>query len=299
MFTLAHLSDPHLAPLPRPQPGELFNKRITGYLNWLRGRHRMHRREVLDAIVADVKAAGADHIAVTGDIANISLAEEFLRGRKWLDALGKPSDVTFIPGNHDAYVRAAAHDPERYWADYMSGDGEDGPVAFPFVRRRGAIALIGTSTAVPTPPFMATGWLGQAQIARLAAVLDALKKENLFRVLLIHHPPVSPRERSKRLLDAADVLKVVATHGAELILHGHDHVPMLNWLDTPNGRAAAIGVPSASGAPAFAKAPAAWNLYRISGARGAWQCEMISRAITRDGSIAEISRANVSPANAR
>ncbi len=298
MFTLAHISDPHLAPLPRPHPGVLFNKRITGYLNWVRGRHRMHRREVLDAIVADVKAAGADHIAVTGDIANISLAEEFLRGRKWLEALGKPLDVTFIPGNHDAYVRAAAHDPERYWADYMHGDGENGPVTFPFVRRRGPIALIGASTAVPTPPFMATGRLGQEQLDRLGPVLDALKREKLFRVLLIHHPPVSPRERSKRLLDAPQFLSAIAAHGAELILHGHDHVPMLNWLDGPRGRVAAVGVPSASGAPGVAKAAASWNLYRIAGAPDAWQCEMITRGITRDGSIAEIGRVNVSPAKA-
>ncbi|HEU4662019.1 MAG TPA: metallophosphoesterase [Pseudolabrys sp.] len=298
MFTLAHISDPHLAPLPRPRPGELFNKRITGYLNWLRGRRRMHSRAVLDAIVADLKAARADHVAVTGDIANFSLGEEFVRGRKWLEEVGKPSDVTFIPGNHDTYIRAAAQCPELYWADYMRGD-HDGAVSFPFVRRRGPVALIGLSTAVPTAPFMATGWLGADQLIRLGAALHALKNEGLFRVVLIHHPPVTSRDRSKQLLDAAAFLSTVAAQGAELILHGHEHVAMLNWLDGPQGRAAAVGVPSASGAPGFAKAAAAWNLYRIAGTAGAWRCEMISRAIAHDGSIAEITRADISPVNAR
>ena len=55
-FTLAHLSDPHLAPLPAPSLRELIGKRATGYLHWTRTRHKIHRREVLDALVADLRA---------------------------------------------------------------------------------------------------------------------------------------------------------------------------------------------------------------------------------------------------
>ena len=154
MFTLAHLSDPHLAPLPEPRWSELIGKRATGYLNWRRRRRFIHDAKTLGKIVADMKAQAADHIAVTGDICNIALQEEFDRGRKWLQDLGSLRDVSFVPGNHDAYVSKAV----RYaplWAPYMSGD--DGAAGFPFVRRRGPLALIGLSTAVPTPPFMATG----------------------------------------------------------------------------------------------------------------------------------------------
>ena len=82
----------------------------------------------------------------------------------------------------------------------MSAD--DGAVGFPYLRRRGPLALIGLSTAVPTPPFMATGRLGEAQLARLAETLVALAREKLFRVVLIHHPPVSEAKRHKRLTDA-------------------------------------------------------------------------------------------------
>src|SRR6516162_5754458 len=73
MFVLAHLSDPHLGPLPRPRLGELMGKRATGFLNWRRKRGRIHRPDVLARIVADLKAQTADHIAVTGDLVNISL----------------------------------------------------------------------------------------------------------------------------------------------------------------------------------------------------------------------------------
>ena len=107
MFTLAHLSDPHLAPLPAPRWRDLIGKRVTGYINWQRKRRFIHDAEVLGKIVADLKAQAPDHIAVTGDLANIALAEEFARGRDWLQDLGAPHDVSLVPGNHDAYVRQA------------------------------------------------------------------------------------------------------------------------------------------------------------------------------------------------
>src|SRR5262249_36749995 len=107
MISLAHLSDPHLGPLPTPRLSELASKRVLGFVNWTRKRRLLHRPEVLDALVADLKAQSADHIAVTGDLANISLPQEFIAARAWLDRLGAAHDVTVVPGNHDAYVRAA------------------------------------------------------------------------------------------------------------------------------------------------------------------------------------------------
>ena len=50
-FTLAHLSDPHLPPLPAARLGDLAGKRALGYLNWTRNRHKFHRRDVLDALL--------------------------------------------------------------------------------------------------------------------------------------------------------------------------------------------------------------------------------------------------------
>ena len=79
-FTLAHLSDPHLPPLPAARLRDLASKRALGYLNWTRNRHKYHRREVLDALVADIRAQAPDHIAVTGDLVNLALEAE-LRSR--------------------------------------------------------------------------------------------------------------------------------------------------------------------------------------------------------------------------
>ena len=288
-FTLAHLSDPHLAPLPQPRWSELLGKRITGYINWQRKRRLIHDAAVLAAVVADMKAQAADHIAVTGDIVNIALADEFRHGRDWLENLGSAHDVTFVPGNHDIYVHEAAAFAKRAWGAYMADD--DGTGGFPFVRRRGNVALIGVSTGVPTAPFLATGWIGVNQLAGLAATLNTLKSEKLFRVVLIHHPPVSQAGRTKALLDAPLLKRIIAAHGADLIVHGHDHVHMLNWLPGPDDtRVPVVGVPSASAKPGADKDAAAYHLYRIDGARGAWQCELVSRGITPQGEVAEQKR---------
>ena len=289
MFTIAHLSDPHLAPLPPVRWSELVGKRVTGYINWQRRRRFIHDPGTLAAIVADLRKQTPDHIAVTGDIANIALAAEFTQGRDWLERLGSAQEVTFVPGNHDIYVRAAAKFAGRQWGAYMSDDDAAG--GFPFVRRRGNIALIGLSTGVPTAPFLATGWLGTNQLAGLAAVLNRLKNENVFRVVLIHHPPVSTAARHKQLLDAPVLKRVIAAHGADLLLHGHDHLHMINWLDGPSGtRVPAVGVPSASAKGDTGRDLAAYNLYQIDGTRGAWQCALITRGVDASGEVVQQKR---------
>src|SRR5829696_3185115 len=290
MFTLAHLSDPHLGPIPTPRLRELINKRGLGIINWYRKRHRHHRADVLAAIVADMKAQSPDHIAVTGDLVNVSLDVEFANAAHWLDTVGTPNDVTLVPGNHDAYIRRASGWAARHWGKFMRGD--DG-AAFPFVRRRGPVALIGLTTSLPTGPFMATGRLGGEQLARLAEILIALAREPLFRVVLIHHPPIPNRRHyMKRLIDGPMFRALLAEHGAELVLHGHNHDQQLMWLDGPKGRRIpAVGVPSASAIVSTHDDPAAYNLYRVGGEPGAWQCEMTVRGFTfgREG-ITELNR---------
>jgi 3',5'-cyclic AMP phosphodiesterase CpdA len=292
MFVLAHLSDPHLAPVPRPRIAELASKRLTGYLNWLRKRRAIHRSDVLAAIVRDLAYARPDHIAVTGDLINIALPAEFENARRWLDALGDPAQVSLVPGNHDAYVAGADALCERHWAPYMAGDvasaSAGGDATFPFLRIRGPVALVGVSTAVATPPFMATGRLGARQIARMTALLEGAAAQ--FRVVLIHHPPVVPKSHFKRLVDAAAFRQAIAEAGAELVIHGHDHVRSLAFIDGPRGRVPVIGVPSASAAFGADHDAAGYNLYRIDGRPGGWTCEVERRGLNAAGAVVECER---------
>jgi len=292
-FVLAHLSDPHLAPLPTPHLFELAGKRIGGFVNWQRRRRHFHLTAVLDRIVADLKSQATDHIAVTGDLINLSLAAEFAPARAFLERLGRPPDVTVVPGNHDTYVWSKRRHPQLHWADYMRDDAlsADATPQFPFVRRRGPIVLIGVTTAVPTLPFRATGRLGTAQLSRLAALLD--EHAGKFRVVLIHHPPrTKPEWGDRRLTDGEAFIAILKQHGAELVLHGHEHLDMVRWFETPQHQVAAVGVPSASGTIGWKYDAAAYNLYAIEGDAGCWRCEMIVRGLNRDGTrIVERKRA--------
>jgi 3',5'-cyclic AMP phosphodiesterase CpdA len=291
-FTLAHLSDPHLPPLPAVRLRELAGKRAFGFLNWTRNRHKYHRREVLDAVVADIRAYQPDHIAVTGDLVNLALDAEFKPAHAWLERVGPSERVTVIPGNHDAYVRATRHRFAATFADYLRGDEAAGPGSFPFLRRRGPVALIGLSSAVPTPPLMATGRLGQAQLQALEKLLARLATEPAFRVLLVHHPLHSDA-RAKRLTDSHQLLSLLRRYGVELVLHGHDHIHSAMWFDGPNGKIPAIGVPSASALPRHHYPAAAYNLFSISRNGDAWRCEQVVRGVDDGLRVTELRRARL------
>jgi 3',5'-cyclic AMP phosphodiesterase CpdA len=287
-FLLAHLSDVHLPPLPSPRLTELLGKRMLGYLNWTRNRHAIHRRDVLDALVADMQTHRPDHIAVTGDLVNLALAAEFGPVRAWLERVGARDRVSLVPGNHDAYVRRAVARFDATFGDYMMSDGA--VAGFPYLQRRGPLALIGVSTAVPTAPFMATGWLGQAQLDALDQMLAGLAGEQRFRVLMIHHP-LRSKHRHKRLTDSDALQAILRRHAVELILHGHDHVHSTMWFDGPAGKIPAVGVPSASAIAQGHKPAAAYNLFAIERDGDAWQCVQTVRGFGDGTDVRELQSA--------
>jgi 3',5'-cyclic AMP phosphodiesterase CpdA len=295
MFTLAHLSDPHLGPLPRARFHQLASKRLLGYLNWRR-RQGLHRPEALDAIIADVRAHAPDHIAVTGDLVNIALPAEFAHALAWLQDLGDPTDVSVVPGNHDAYVRQWGGQGFRLWADYMRSDprGDDflqsWHAQFPYIRVFGNVALIGTSSARATAPFLAAGRLGRAQLRLLEKALEALGAAGLARVLLIHHPPLPGMAGWRRgLHDAWALRDVLRAQGAELVLHGHEHRFKLNWLEWSGGTIPIVCAPSASAAATatrpsgHSKPPAAYHLYRIGRDKHGCVIHMTRRGLIEGG----------------
>jgi 3',5'-cyclic AMP phosphodiesterase CpdA len=288
-FTLAHLSDPHLPPLPAARLRDLAGKRALGYLNWTRNRHKYHRRDVLDALVTDMQAQRPDHVAVTGDLVNLALEAEFEPAQAWLESVGAPDHVTVIPGNHDAYVRATRHRFVGAFGNYLRGDVSGEAASFPFVRRRGPIALIGVSSAVPTPPLMATGRLGRAQLEALARILAQLSAEHAFRVLLVHHPLRSD-SRIKQLTDSRQLRALLAQHGVELILHGHDHIHSTMWFEGPKAKIPAIGVPSASALAHRHYPAAAYNLFSIAREGESWRLEQSVRGFGDHGSIRQLQQ---------
>lgn len=290
MFTLAHLSDPHLGPLPDPRFRELLSKRMIGYLNWHRNRARTMTSAYLDRLVSDLHAHNPDHIAITGDLVNIALDREIAAAKRWLESVGDGERVSVVPGNHDAYVPGAIRKACDAWSPYMTGDGETA-TEFPYLRRRGRIALIGVSTARASGPWFATGRVGVRQTRSLSDMLRALGEERLFRVLMIHHPPGRKATAwLKRLTDASRVRAAVKLAGCELVLHGHTHLATQSAIDGPQGPVPVICVPSASNAPGGRRPSSRYNLFRIEEAARGWGCRMEERGfMEKDGCVATIA----------
>lgn len=284
MFRLAHISDVHLGPLPDVTYRDLASKRVVGYVNWQRNRRRHMHDAVIDTIVADMKASGPDHLAITGDLVNLALDGELEMAKHWLETLGSPNDVSVVPGNHDAYVPGAFDKTCRSWAAWMTGDGVNTPVdrnTFPYLRVRGDVALIGVSTARATAPFMANGFFLEGQAERLRGMLDATGKRGLFRVIMIHHPPMRGAvSQNKRLFGISRFHRVLHRHGAELVLHGHSHVPSLFFIGARKTKIPVVGVAAAGQAPGSSHAPAQYNLLDIDGEKDNWRIKLTRRGLT-------------------
>ena len=279
MFTLAHITDPHIGPLPQVGARDLLNKRFFGYLSWKRRRHAIHRPEILTDLWRDLANIAPDHVAITGDLTNIALPQEFEQVLQWLDRLGQPDRITVIPGNHDAYVALPWERSIGQWSDYMAGDTEPGEESrpmtagdFPATRIRGDIALIGLMTAQATPLFLATGTVGHDQLARLEDQLTSLGRKGFCRVVLLHHPPCPDGLAwRKRLVDADELLSVFRRSGAELVLHGHDHKFGSASIDSIDGRVAVFGVPSASAIADGKRPQSHYHLYGIGRSAKGWE----------------------------
>jgi len=303
-LTIAHLSDLHLTPLSGFGPRHWNVKRTLGYLNWHRGRKRVHRLEAVADLVADMRGLAPSHIVVTGDLVNIGLPSEHVAALAWLEDLGPPESVTVVPGNHDIYVHLASDPGVERWRAYMSPDsfgaalGLAAPDGFPFVRRLGRVAVIGVNSAEPTPPFVAAGRIGARQMDALARALDATAAAGLVRVVLVHHPPLPGQAPARRgLADAAELERVLVDHGAELVLHGHNHRDMLSWLQTRAGPAAVIGIASSSAARAHKDEPLGrYNLFRFTVDGGSVRIDHTARGFAvPDGPVVELEHRTLVP----
>lgn len=276
MFRLAHVTDPHFRSWDGVRPADFLGKRAVGALNLLLNRRRHHRMELLAALGDDLRSLGFDHVALTGDLSNVSLDSEFAAARRWIERVSpEPRRVTVIPGNHDTYVEEVVRRRgfETAFARYLAPDAPAGTAGtssagsdYPFAHVRDGIALVGVNSCVPTGDLGAWGVVGDAQAARLEALLGRDDIRSLVRVVLVHHPLVMQKGGEERnLRDRGALCALLARTGADLVLHGHDHRDERVTLAGPAGvRIPVVGAGSAS----YAGHPdrrARYNVYEIDG----------------------------------
>lgn len=287
MFRLAHVTDPHFRSFDGARVGDFLGKRAVGALNLVVNRRRKHKMELLTALGDDLRRERPDHLALTGDLSNVSLDAEWREALRWIEGLGcSPKDVTVIPGNHDAYVPEVVTCGafESLFAPYQTPDwgavddagaGPDvnaGTTAraerdhhYPFVRLRGPLALVAVNSCVATRDLGAWGQVGASQLARLEVALASPDLLRRTRVVLIHHPLVRQKGGEDRnLKDRQALSDLLGRAGADLVLHGHDHQDEKAQVPGPGGTSIpAIGAGSASYA-GDAGRRARYNIYEFS-----------------------------------
>jgi len=288
-FVIAHFSDPHIARVDQIDKRDLLSKRLFGYLRWKLKRRFEQSYELLTILHKDLQHSKPDHIAITGDLTQLSLPAEFEKARDWLQSLGTPEQVTVIPGNHDTYVKTAWHQSFALWLDYMLGDAQAqqaGSISslaelFPTLRIRNRIALIGISTAQPSAPHLATGAIGADQLKKLETILKQIDGQRLFRIILIHHPPISGVVNWRRSLTDAQFLQtLLKRYGAELVLFGHAHKTAYGDLAAPAGLIPAMGAPSVSSLVRSDARRSRYYLYEIIPSAEGWNVQMVERVFS-------------------
>lgn len=268
-MVVAHLSDPHLF-VPRAVGlGAFFDKRLIGGIHALLRRQWIHRREILEAALTALAGLGPDHLVVTGDISTLGAREELEAFRDLLGMLPMtPSDITVVPGNHDAYTRplVEARIFHEIFEPYLTSDFPSSPESWPKVRLRGSLAIVACCTARPSAPLFAVGTLGADQGARLEAVLGELGQRRFFRTVALHHPPQEGAGHwHNRLTDAAELRSIIGRQGAELVLHGHLHRHLEAGLPGPGALVPVRGIPSVSSGEVSPGRRGGFRLYRIQG----------------------------------
>ena len=208
-----------------------------------------------------------------------------------MEALGEPGFVSFVPGNHDAYVRGSLKgllDAVGPW----TRDDAGGEKAFPYLRRRGPLALVGLSSAIPTAPFVASGRLGSDQIRAAETMLQdlAAEPERPCRVVMIHHPPhVGGAKAGRNLTDAHAFEAMIGRVGADLVLHGHNHVGSVAFVMSPGGRRVpVIGAPSASARGGALKHCAGYHLYEIDRTATGFSLTATLRGLLPEGGLGDL-----------
>jgi 3',5'-cyclic AMP phosphodiesterase CpdA len=271
---IAHLSDLHVLDLAGVPARAYANKRLLGYANIRFKRKHVHKADIAAKLFRDVVRAKVDHVVITGDLTNLALESEFRAALRLIgEELGLPEDrVSIIPGNHDAYVSEPKLRPfSTLFAGYTSSELPEfslplGGGNFPFVRIRGPVAIIGLSSAVPRPPFVAAGVLGEAQRKSLRAILRHPEVRDRTPVVLVHHPSYPPSSRLKSLVeglhDGADLERDLAESHPALILHGHLHRRVLR-KGRGHGGLQILGATSASLHHHDPDRMAGYNIYDI------------------------------------
>eukprot|EP00164_Ancoracysta_twista_P005674 GFYU01007789.1.p1 GENE.GFYU01007789.1~~GFYU01007789.1.p1 ORF type:complete len:361 (-),score=70.44 GFYU01007789.1:129-1211(-) len=269
IFRLAHMSDVHVlggVSITNTSWRQIMGKRITGLLNiYFKRGPKKHPPHVFEAALNDATQLSCDHIALTGDVTNLSLDREFKAARelitRWQVSAENAPRLSIIPGNHDIYTEDQAGAPgfmkelSDYTVSDVRFDGYDGGHAHgmwrPFVHVGTSgtghddhpVVVLGINSCHPRPVYVATGEILPAELQQAQKLLDEVKSSHSrgglglpYTVLMVHHPAIHRFDEAKEKQHALDgesrraLAEFAHKNDVSLILHGHNHIPFYDYM---------------------------------------------------------------------
>jgi Icc protein len=176
---------------------------------------------LLERVVREINEAEPDLVVVPGDLTADGYRDEYEVAKGHLEQI-ECKDVIVIPGNHDSRNVGYLHFVELFGQRWdvremnldIASDGE-------------GTKHVRVVSVDSTKPDLNDGEVGRHRYQWLGEKLGHAD-EDVFKVVVIHHHlvgiPNTGRERNI-VLDAGDVIEMLATHDVDLVLAGHKHVP--------------------------------------------------------------------------
>ena len=176
---------------------------------------------MLERVIREVNEAEPDVVVIPGDLTVSGYRDEYELAHTHIEKIECPN-VVVVPGNHDSRNVGYTHFLDFFgkrWQCVEMGFGLDvGGVSQDRIR---------IVTCDSSKPDLDDGEVGRHRYDWFSEQLGP-SDEEIFKVVALHHHlvgiPSTGRERNI-VLDAGDVLEILAEHDVDLVLAGHKHVP--------------------------------------------------------------------------
>ncbi len=153
-----------------------------------------------------------DLIIIAGDLTAMGYSDEYINAWEFIEELNSISETYVVPGNHDACNVGLVHFQK------LIGDRK-----FYHMDKSNDLTIIGLDSSEPD---IHDGRIGVDQLEWLNDKLNKIPRDMCTLVTFHHHllpVPLTGRERNI-LLDSGDTLKILTSHGVNIVLNGHKHV---------------------------------------------------------------------------
>lgn len=169
-----------------------------------------------DVLLSDIERLSPDLVVISGDLTQRAHAKEFSLAKAYIERIPFPSLV--IPGNHDIplynvprrFIR-----PLKRYKEYITKDLN------PFYIDD-EIAVLGINTARSLT--LIHGQITRRQMLDIEQQF-ANVSPSLFKIVVTHHPFISPmgRRLRRQIAHGATALRTIDRCGVDMILAGHLH----------------------------------------------------------------------------